>query len=153
VHYQARRDGAFDLADGRAARIHHWSPTSIDAEVDGRRATARVTRAGDHLHLQVGRGTVTLGVVPRFVVPGTELPHGGLIAPMPGVVLEVRCAVGDAVEARQTLVVLEAMKMEHHVRAPADGVVAEVRVKVGQHVENGTLLVAFEPDDDEAAEG
>jgi propionyl-CoA carboxylase alpha chain len=153
VSYQARRDDAFDLADGRAARVHHWSPSSIDAEVDARRSTARVTRGGDHLHVQVVRGTVTFGVVPRFVVPGTELPHGGLIAPMPGVVLEVRCAPGDAVEARQTLVVLEAMKMEHHVRAPADGLVAEVRVTVGQHVENGTLLVEFESDDGEAAAG
>jgi propionyl-CoA carboxylase alpha chain len=153
VRYQALRDGAFDLGDGHSARVHRWSPTSIDAEVDGRRSTARVTRAGDRLHVQVARGTATFGVLPRFVVPGTELPHGGLVAPMPGVVLEVRCAVGDSVEARQTLVVLEAMKMEHHVRAPAAGVVAVVRVTVGQHVENGSLLVEFESDDDESVEG
>jgi biotin carboxyl carrier protein len=44
-------------------------------------------------------------------------------------------------------VVLEAMKMEHVVRAPADGVVADVHVAKGQHVENGALLLVFEPAD------
>jgi len=158
VAYHSHRDGSFDLrgADGEPsgmARVHTWSPTRIDVAVDGRRTTARITRAGARLHVQVQRGTITFGVVPRFVAPGTELPHGGLVAPMPGVVLEVRCATGDHVEARQTLVVLEAMKMEHHVRAPAEGVVAGVRAVVGQQVDAGALLVEFEAVDDDAAEG
>jgi propionyl-CoA carboxylase alpha chain len=144
VRYQARRDGSFALGDGRTARVHGWSPTMVDVEVDGHRRRARVTRAGDHLHVQSTRGTVTLDVVPRFVVPGGQAATGGLEAPMPGVVLEVRCAAGDQVSERQVLVVLEAMKMEHHVRAPADGVVAEVRVAPGQHVENGAVLLMLE---------
>ncbi len=151
VHYQARRDGSFDLGDGRTAHVHHWSPSSLDVAVDGRRSRSTVTLDRAHLHVQMPGGTVTFGLVPRFVVPGSDLPHGGLVAPMPGVVLEVRCAPGDRVEARQTLVVLEAMKMEHHVKAPADGVVSGVRVAVGQQVENGTLLVEFEEHDDEEA--
>jgi acyl-CoA carboxylase subunit alpha len=71
---------------------------------------------------------------------------------MPGIVLDVRCAPGDVVDAHQTLVVLEAMKMEHHVRAPADGVVAEVRVAKGQHVENGAVLLVLDPVDPEGGE-
>jgi len=59
-------------------------------------------------------------------------------------VLDVSCRVGDAVTAGQTLVVLEAMKMEHHMKAPSDGRVAEVRVIEGQQVDNGTVLVVFE---------
>ena len=151
VRYAARRDGSFDLGEGGTARIHGWSPSSIDVAVDGRRTDVAVTLAGSHLHVQVPSGTVTFGIVPRFVVPGSEVVHGGLVAPMPGVVLEVRCAPGDRVEAHQTLVVLEAMKMEHHVKAPADGAVSEVRVAVGQHVENGTVLVEFEAADEEAS--
>jgi acyl-CoA carboxylase subunit alpha len=89
---------------------------------------------------------VAFDVVPRFVAPGAAAAtSGGLVAPMPGIVLDVRCAPGDVVDARQTLVVLEAMKMEHHVRAPADGVVAEVRVAKGQHVENGAVLLVLDP--------
>ncbi|HET6950724.1 MAG TPA: biotin carboxylase N-terminal domain-containing protein [Acidimicrobiales bacterium] len=144
VRYQARRDGSFALGDGRAARVHAWSPTHVDVEVDGHRRVTRVTPAGDHLHVQATGGTVTLDLVPRFVVPGREARVGGLEAPMPGVVLDVRCAPGDHVTERQVLVVLEAMKMEHHVRAPVDGVVAEVRVTAGEHVENGAVLLVLE---------
>jgi propionyl-CoA carboxylase alpha chain len=150
VRYQSRRDGSFALGerrDGGTARIHRWSPSEIDAEIDGRRTTTQVTHAGDLLYLQTVRGTIAFGIVPRFVVPGAAAPLGGLMAPMPGVVLDIRCAPGDQVDSGQTLVVLEAMKMEHLVRAPADGVVAEVRVAKGQHVENGALLLVFEPAD------
>jgi propionyl-CoA carboxylase alpha chain len=156
VHYQSRRDGSFalgDRSDGGTARVHRWSGSEIDVEIDGRRTTAQVTRAGDRLHVQTVRGTITFDVVPRFVVPGAAAPSGGLMAPMPGVVLDVRCAPGDQAEAGQILVVLEAMKMEHVVRAPADGVVADVRVAKGQHVENGALLLVFEPADSPESPG
>ena len=49
------------------------------------------------------------------------------------------------VDAGQTLVVLEAMKMEHHVRAPAGGVVSEVRVAKGEHVPNGAVMLVLDP--------
>jgi propionyl-CoA carboxylase alpha chain len=153
VRYQSRRDGSFALGergDGGTAHIHRWSPTAIDAEIDGRRMTTQVTRAGDRLYVQAVRGTIAFGIVPRFATPGAAAPSGGLMAPMPGVVLDVRCAPGDQVESGQTLIVLEAMKMEHVVRAPADGVVADVRVAKGQHVENGALLLVFEPADGSA---
>ncbi|MDQ3148188.1 MAG: biotin/lipoyl-binding protein, partial [Actinomycetota bacterium] len=150
VRYQSRRDGSFTVGDTGSATVHGWWPTGIDVEVDGRRLLAAVTRAGGRLHVQTGRGTVDLDVVPRFVVPGAVATTGGLVAPMPGVVLDVRCAVGDLVRARQTLVVLEAMKMEHHVNAPADGVVAEVRVAKGQQVDNGAVLLVIDPAEAEA---
>jgi propionyl-CoA carboxylase alpha chain len=63
---------------------------------------------------------------------------------MPGKVLEVRVAPGQAVDAGTVLVVLEAMKMEHHVTAPERGVIAEVRVAPGEQVENGALLLVLE---------
>jgi len=72
---------------------------------------------------------------------------------MPGVVLDVRVEPGQQVTAGQTLVVLEAMKMEHHMAAPADGTVAEVRVATGDQVANGALLLVFEPTDTESLEG
>jgi len=143
VQYQRRRDGSFAVNEGHAV-VHEWSPDAIDVELDGRRSRARVTKADDRLFVQTPRGTVDLHVVPRFVVPGTEAPSGGFVAPMPGVVLDVRVSAGEAVTKGQTLVVLEAMKMEHHMNAPADGVVAEVLVHQGQQVENGALLLVFE---------
>jgi propionyl-CoA carboxylase alpha chain len=144
VSYHRRRDGSFAVAGLGDARVHRWWPRGIDVEVAGRRSVHAVTAAGDRLHVQTPRGTVDLDVVPRFVPPGAAGSDAGFVAPMPGVVLDVRCAAGDHVDAGQTLVVLEAMKMEHRMNAPADGVVAEVRVTAGQQVENGAVLLVFE---------
>jgi propionyl-CoA carboxylase alpha chain len=63
---------------------------------------------------------------------------------MPGSVVRVLVAAGNAVSAGDPLVVLEAMKMEHTVSAPAAGQVAEVAVEPGQQVEAGALLVVIE---------
>ncbi len=147
VEYRSCRDGSFVTGDGRAVRVHHCDDGTIDVEIDGRRSAHRVTRAGDRLFVQTPTTTVAFDVVPRFVVPGAEEAGGGLSAPMPGVVLDVRVGVGDAVEAGQTLVVLEAMKMEHHMKAPASGVVVEVRVAAGQRVDTGDRLLLIETDE------
>jgi acetyl-CoA/propionyl-CoA carboxylase biotin carboxyl carrier protein len=65
-------------------------------------------------------------------------------APMPGTVIRVEVAPGDAVAARQPLVVLEAMKMEIPVHSPFDGVVKAVHVAAGDRVAGGALLVELE---------
>ena len=78
---------------------------------------------------------------PRFPIPGVALAAGSLTAPMPGTVLRVTVVVGDEVKAGDALVVLEAMKMEHAVRAVADGTVAEVLVSEGGQVDSGAVLV------------
>jgi propionyl-CoA carboxylase alpha chain len=154
VRYRAQRDGSFLVGDDGSSRaiVHHWSPDAIELEVDGRRGRARITEDGDDLHVTIGTSTASLSVVPRFTVPGPAQVEGGFVARMPGVVLDVRVAAGDAVTAGQTLVVLEAMKMEHPMAAPTDGVVAEVRVTAGQQVENGALLLVFEPSEPSSEE-
>lgn len=65
-------------------------------------------------------------------------------APMPGKVVRVLARPGDAVEPRQGLVVIEAMKMENELRASRAGRVTAVRITEGQSVEAGTLLVIVE---------
>ncbi len=64
-------------------------------------------------------------------------------SPMPGRVVKVLVAKGDAVEAGQGLVVLEAMKMENEVRARAAGTVGEVHVTAGTAVDGNAKLVTF----------
>lgn len=145
VEYRSQRDGGFVVGESGHARVHSWSADGIDVEIDGLRSTSRVTRAGNHLYVQTVRGTVGLGVRPRFELPGAGAPTGGLVAAMPGLVVEVRVAVGDSVSAGETLIVLEAMKMEHHMRASEDGTVAEIRVVQGEQVENGTVLMVIDP--------
>ncbi len=68
---------------------------------------------------------------------------GTIIAPMPGTVLHVEVNVGDAVIKGQTLLILEAMKMENEIMAPADGVVHELNVTKGVSVNAGEILVVL----------
>jgi len=147
VAYRARRDGSFVLDSGEQVVVHEFSGRTMSLEVDGHRFSASVVRSGgpdDTVHVQLPGTTVSLGVVPRFVVPGTELPTGGLVAPMPGAVIDVRVEVGDRVEQGQVVVVLEAMKMEHHITAPFDGIVTEVPIAIGQQLDNGALLLTID---------
>ena len=69
-------------------------------------------------------------------------PAGGekIAAPMPGTILSVNVAAGDAVKKGQVLVILEAMKMENEIMAPCDGTVTSVSVTKGAAVESGALL-------------
>ena len=143
VTYEARRDGSFGLADG-TARVHDWAPDSIDVDIDGRRLRCAVTSIAGRAWVQVPSGTVAFEIVPRFRPPQSEEVGGALVAPMPGAVLEVRVSVGDQVAAGDVLLVLEAMKMEHHVRAPIAGTVTEVRVEVGDQVANGEPLLVID---------
>ncbi|MCP4960076.1 MAG: biotin/lipoyl-binding protein [Actinomycetia bacterium] len=147
VHYRRLRDGGFVLgrdADQGTVVVHRVTPDSIDVEWGDIRSTARVTRAGDTLYLTGPKGTVGLSIVPRFVPPEAEVPVGAVAAPMPGRVVEVRVTQGEAVLAGDVVVVLEAMKMEHHLRAAEDGVATEVRVAAGDQVENGALLLVID---------
>jgi propionyl-CoA carboxylase alpha chain len=144
VLYRSLRDGSFRFSDGTLARIHHWHEDGIDAEIGDRRTCARITRAGDEIFVHGPRGDVGFTEQPRFDLPGSDAAAGGFVARMPGKIIDLRVAVGDAVRAGDTLLVLEAMKMEHPMRAAADGVVTEVRVSLGEQVESGTLLLVVE---------
>jgi pyruvate carboxylase len=66
-----------------------------------------------------------------------------LLAPMPGKIVRVLVQAGEPVKARQSLVVIEAMKMENELRAAGDGTMAEVHVRDGQSVEAGALLAVI----------
>lgn len=91
-------------------------------------------------------GHLALTRVPRFVDPAEQVSAGSLLAPMPGTVIAVQAESGAEVEAGQTLLVLEAMKMQHTISAPAAGVL-EVAVQVGQQVSAGDVLAVVTPDE------
>jgi biotin carboxyl carrier protein len=69
---------------------------------------------------------------------------GGLESPMPGVVTRVMVAAGEAVTRGQPLLALEAMKMEHLIRAPRDGRIRIIAARVGEMVNGGVPLVELE---------
>ena len=82
----------------------------------------------------------------RELAAATTGPSGPapLVAPMPGMIVRVNANEGDAVQAGQGLVVMEAMKMENELRAAASGTVKRVHVSPGTAVEKGALLLEME---------
>ena len=73
-----------------------------------------------------------------------KAPAGSVSSPMPGTILKVNVAQGDTVQAGQTVLVLEAMKMENEIAAPKAGVIAQLAVQAGQTVANGEFLFSVE---------
>jgi len=122
--------------------------------VDGVARRYEIERVGLTTFVDGPDGSTVLSEIDRFPVPGSQLAAGALVAPLPGTVVKVAVAAGDRVAAGDTLVAIEAMKMEHEVRAPSDGIVTEVHVAAGEQVDAGRLLVVIDggdgPDDDGA---
>lgn len=71
-------------------------------------------------------------------VAGTEVK-----APLPGNILEIKATVGQAVKAGDTIIVIEAMKMENEIKAPSDGTVKQILVSKGQVVSSGDILAVI----------
>jgi 3-methylcrotonyl-CoA carboxylase alpha subunit len=106
---------------------------------------ARWVEGGMEVHFSGRRYSLQLAGLERLRTEGGVRQHG-LTAPMPGLVLRVLVRRGQRVRAHETLVVLEAMKMEHAIEAPHDGTVKDVHVKEGGRVREGAVLVELEQD-------
>ncbi|MHB8440286.1 MAG: acetyl/propionyl/methylcrotonyl-CoA carboxylase subunit alpha [Acidimicrobiales bacterium] len=120
------------------------TPDVVTLEASGVTRRNRTHRVGATTFVDGPEGSSVLEEHERFPVPGSQLAPGSLLAPLPGTVVKVRVAVGDSVAHGDTLVAIEAMKMEHEVHAPAAGIVREVHVEAGEQVEAGRLLVVVE---------
>jgi biotin carboxyl carrier protein len=136
--------------DGRPYEVQAHRPEhgSINLSINGRRLRATVAHDGLRRH-------VALASTKRYVVQqpdprarqrrrGPGAAEGGLEAAMPGQVLDVLVRAGDTVTRGQTLVLLEAMKMELRIAAPLDGQVRAVHCAAGQVVERGQILIELQ---------
>ena len=74
----------------------------------------------------------------------TTSKKDGVKSPLPGVILDIKVKEGDTVKRGQTIIILEAMKMENNINANKDGKVAEIKVNKGDSVLEGTDLVIIE---------
>lgn len=72
--------------------------------------------------------------------PAQPAGSGAVVSPMPGTILKVFAAVGDAVKSGQTVMVLEAMKMENEIVAPRDGKISALYAAQGDAVQGGAAL-------------
>ena len=139
--YKQKRDQKFLFSNNKEAFIYSSDEDGIDMIFDGKRHYSRVSISKNNILVHMPFGDVMLQLKPRFKMPGTEVTIGGLIAPMPGKVIDVKVKKGKKVKAGDTLVILEAMKMEHSIKASEDGTVSELLISVNDQVENGALLM------------
>lgn len=131
--YVGEVEALWDDSDSGRLRLH------------GRVVPFHVWRDGDRMHLWMEGKTHSLAVV-----DGVARRAGGtgahataaeqLVAPMPGTILKIQVAPGDAFAAHQPLIIMESMKMEMTLSSPQGGRVREVTCKVGELVELGRLL-------------
>ncbi len=146
VRLTVERDGEEWVVRGRTGE-HRFRLTALEPGV-------LLLTGGDRsalVHAAEGDGRCALhmdGRTLEYEVAGSRSrPRGGtrsgaesLTAPMPGVVTQVVVREGDAVAVGQPLVIVEAMKMEHVVRAPRGGIVRTLRVRPGEQVESGAVV-------------
>ena len=124
------------------------SAPSLEFAVDGTSHDAVVAPHRDGYRVWLGVDYADVEIVELASVAGQhKSAEGSLEAPMPGAVIAVNVSVGDRVTAGDTLLILEAMKMEHKVHAPEDGVVRRILCPAGKQVAEGELLIEIASDD------
>ena len=149
VHATALRDGGWDLA----SEGQHWQGRgrlldASHAEIQLDRTMFAVAFAHDDTSCQVFfEGlNVRFEKLPRLRWrDDNAASQGSLLAPMPGRIMAHFAKVGDAVEAGAVLVIMEAMKMEHHLRSPHAGTLSALIGDVGDQVEQGRELARVTP--------
>jgi propionyl-CoA carboxylase alpha chain len=139
VRWHGGRDG-YRLADRDDVHVTTAGADRVVLDAGGLTRAFAVTVNGDRIDVESSLGHAALVRLPRFTDPADQVATGSLLAPMPGSVISVAVAAGDTVSAGETVLVLEAMKMQHTVAAPHDGVVTDLPVAVGDQVAAGAVL-------------
>ena len=117
----------------------------LELLIDGERITTHVSSDNAKRWVTINGRTTLLTKSSGAKRSGAKHDHSGeLTAPMPGQVRAVNVSEGDVVTKGQTLIVLEAMKMEMKIQAPMDGMVSSISIEAGQTVEREQILISVE---------
>ena len=121
--------------------------TLLCARHDGRQIQVRVIQRGTVVFAIHAGATERLTLIePDPSAFGQAAETGArIVAPMPGRIVSIAVAKGDTVQPEQIVVVLEAMKMEHNIRAPSAGRIVAIHCAAGSRVNEGAELIGFEP--------
>jgi 3-methylcrotonyl-CoA carboxylase alpha subunit len=113
----------------------------IRVALDGVQRNFLITVVGEDFYVHSALGAGAFRKLPRYPEHQTAADAGSANSPMPGVVLKVLVEAGQAVTRGEALLILEAMKMEHTLRAAVDGLVEAILVKPGEVVAPGQVLI------------
>ena len=154
-HQFRTEQGSVEVIVAKQGNVWHLGEHQATVESDGRlrihlasgaSGLATVAKVGDTWWIHFEGHTFCL----ERIEPGASQSgeEGGLTAPMPGKVIDVLVKVGQAVEAGQTLMVLEAMKMEHRILASTSGHIKGIHFAAGEQVQQGSVLLEIDEDED-----
>jgi 3-methylcrotonyl-CoA carboxylase alpha subunit len=145
---ESSRSGVQISIDGTSQSFHHeeFATGRFIVEKDGARFRVVVKEVGDRTYAWVN-GRVLMLERPKTEttasITGSSDSH--LTAPMPGTLLKLLVVEGQSVETKQTVAILEAMKMEHSLRAPRAGKVGKIFYKEGDVLEADATVLDLEP--------
>ena len=119
---------------------------NVRVEVNGTPYTVELEKQNKPKIKPVVRTASTTPAAPPAAVtrPASVGSKSGITSPLPGVILEIKVKEGDTVKRGQTLLVLEAMKMENDIRADHAGKVTAIKVSKGESILEGTDLIIIE---------
>ena len=135
------RNGEAFVLEGHELTVHNRGRLHVRLR-DGRVCLAHVAKVGDVWWIHLDGRTYRWERIEAGSSSAED--EGGLVAPMPGKVLEVFVKEGEVVEAGTPLMVLEAMKMEHRIVAASDGTVTSVHFAAGDQVAQGAVLLELD---------
>ncbi len=147
------RDGwRLDLPAGGCFRHAHGALAAdgaLSVDLDGRRLSAVWVSAGEGFSLfRKGEAARRFALVdPVAEAAQRNEPHRGLVSPMPGRIIAILLEPGARVEANQPILILEAMKMEHQLRATRNGIIKAFNFQLGDQAAEGVELVSFEAEE------
>jgi acetyl-CoA carboxylase biotin carboxylase subunit len=147
VEYRFDRDGVRLSVDGKQLEeliCESATPERVRMSYVGIERTYEIHHVGEIHYVDSPLGASVLEEIPRFPVPKEITPAGSLMAPLPGIVNEVKAKKGDSVAAGDVVVVINSMKVFHLIVAPLAGRIADIRVEAGNYVDNGAILAVIE---------
>jgi biotin carboxyl carrier protein len=138
--------------DGREVKLDFATTQAgvLSILIEGRSYEARQDTGGGETSVVIGRQRFSAVVRdPRSLRARARADAGGhgvkkIVAPMPGKVVRILCPAGTEVEAGQSVLVIEAMKMQNELKAPKKGVIRKLTATVGTAVEAGQTLAEIE---------
>lgn len=124
--------------------MYHQNTHHISAEIAGRVEQAGIVELGQSLHLFYDGGHIILQNAPDYSMGEQTSDFSSIRSPIPGNIVAILVKPGDKVKKGQSLVVMEAMKMEHTLVSPSDCVVQKINFDVKQQIEEGVEIIRFE---------
>lgn len=128
-------------SDSEAVELEvNGTPFTVEIEQKAKKTLSGVKRPSVSVTSPVPQSATT----PLVTRPSVPAGKNTIQSPLPGIILDIRCKVGDTVKKGQTLMILEAMKMENNILANGNGKVIEILIQKGDSVLEGADLVVIE---------